>query len=373
MDYELAQLKKSKTGDWYVYYTYRDPATGLMAPFKVRLGINRIKVLKEKQRYGTGIANDINNKLKNGWSPFVTASAVKKSATLKVVLLEYLALKKGALRKRSVQHYEHGINLISEFLVKNNIENIRPDQFTNVLAQAYSDFLITVKKHSGKSHNNQILNMGTFFNMMVDREIVVKNPFKVIKKKPVDTGKNLAYSDAQREEIKQYLEVNNPPIYMMVQFIYYCFIRPNELMQLQVKHIDFQGKQIQIPANVSKNRRQSSVEIPSTFFENVKNLYINTPPEHYLFGRGLIPSEISVHRNRATAAHKLILDHLKIKGGHTLYSWKHTGAVAAIKSGMNPYSLMRQLRHSSLDQTMIYLKTLGLTSNEEFASKQPKF
>lgn len=144
-------------------------------------------------------------------------------------------------------------------------------------------------------------------------------------------------------------------------------------MQIKVKHIDFESRQVMIPSEVSKNRKQSSVELPSNFYAEVKKTFKGIDPEYYLFGRGLVPGVIAIHRNRATEAHKKVLEYLNISNQHTLYSWKHSGAVAAIKAGINPYSLMRQWRHHSLEQTMTYLKSLGLTSNSEFSSKQPKF
>lgn len=209
--------------------------------------------------------------------------------------------------------------------------------------------------------------------MLIDRDVIIKNPFKNIKKKPVNQGGNLAYSDKQRKEIKEYLERNNHPMFMYVQFVYYCFIRPNELMQLQVKHINFKDKSIIIPGHISKNRKQSSVEIPDAFFELVKNKYEKLDSEFFLFGKGLVPGTTSIHRNRASASHKKVLEDLGVVGSYTLYSWKHTGNVAAWEAGVSPYKIMEQNRHHSLEQTMTYARTLGVKLKTEFASKQPKF
>lgn len=52
-----------------------------------------------------------------------------------------------------------------------------------------------------------------------------------------------------------------------------------------------------------------------------------------------------------------------------LLSWKHTGIVSAHKSGIDIYSIMRQCRHGSINETQRYLKSLGLLPNVEFASK----
>jgi integrase len=49
--------------------------------------------------------------------------------------------------------------------------------------------------------------------------------------------------------------------------------------------------------------------------------------------------------------------------GYTLYSWKHTGAVNAHLSGVGIKQLQLMLRHSTVQMTDIYLKSLGLRTD----------
>jgi integrase len=60
-------------------------------------------------------------------------------------------------------------------------------------------------------------------------------------------------------------------------------------------------------------------------------------------------------------AHARILKDLRFGKGYTLYSWKHTGAIAVAKSGrVGVKELQIQLRHHSLDQTDQYLRQMGV-------------
>lgn len=378
MNYKLAKLYDAKgdiTKTWYAYFFFKN-SEGKMQMIKKKAGINYFKKPKERRKEGEILITEINNLLISGWNPFRPIEQQQNNYSLLSLiqlLREFYEIKKTTLRARSIQHYKHATDILQQFLKEKYTTAMFPDQFTPMMAQEFSDYLLTTKQYKGKSHNNQISNMKTFFNMAIERDIITKNPFKSIKNRPVETGANIAYTDKERKKIKDYLHRNNHPLYIYVQFLYYCGIRPAELMLLQIKHIDFAGKQIQIPAHISKNRKQSSVELPAEFHKLLKEKYSKLHPELFMFSKKLIPGPISVHRNRASAAHKLVLQDLKISNTHTLYSWKHTGAIAAIKSGMNPYSLMRQWRHHSLDQTMIYLQSLGLTTNTEFTSKQPDF
>jgi integrase len=54
---------------------------------------------------------------------------------------------------------------------------------------------------------------------------------------------------------------------------------------------------------------------------------------------------------------------LNLSKDYTLYSWKHSGVVAAYKAGIDIKTIQSQCRHQSLEQTDIYLKSLGLNVN----------
>lgn len=64
-----------------------------------------------------------------------------------------------------------------------------------------------------------------------------------------------------------------------------------------------------------------------------------------------------------------------ISGGFSnrfsLYSWKHTGAVRCVKSGMSLKSLQLQMRHHSLDQLNEYLRELGVLQMEDIKNDFP--
>lgn len=377
MDYVLAKLLKSKkengTYDWFVLYRFRNPETGLMEPKKVRKGINRLKTDKEKRHHGTLLATAVNELLKSDWSPFIISEQEKQiEAPLVELLQEYLKTKKSSIRSRSYDHYVYAIHLFQQYLETIKAATIKSNQFTKAMAFGYSDWLLSTKKYSGKSHNNQVSNMKVFFEMMVDRDVLLKNPFKLIKKKPEEKGRAACYSDEQKNEIKKYTKEKGLPMYLFIQWIYYCFVRPNEIMQLQVKHIDFEFKRIQIPAYASKNRKQSSVDIPEIFFKIVKEKYSSVDKEYFLFAKGLLPGPVNILRNVASKDHKKIVDKLNIKG-LVLYDWKHKGASDFLLAGNNPYDLMIRMRHHSLEQTMTYLRSLGVSMFDKSKKRKHEF
>lgn len=73
-------------------------------------------------------------------------------------------------------------------------------------------------------------------------------------------------------------------------------------------------------------------------------------------GQTLFP----VAENNMYNRHKRILRALGFGKGYCLYSWKHTGAIQAVKNGVGVKELQIQLRHHSLDQVNEYLRQMGV-------------
>lgn len=115
------------------------------------------------------------------------------------------------------------------------------------------------------------------------------------------------------------------------------------------------------------------MEIPNSFIKEVKALKLEQyPSDWYLFGKGYKPGPKQMKRNTVSMHHSEIRDALSIDKKHNLYSWKHTGNVDSYLAGIDPYELMRQNRHHSLEQTMGYLVSMGLRPNVNFSKKAPK-
>lgn len=95
------------------------------------------------------------------------------------------------------------------------------------------------------------------------------------------------------------------------------------------------------------------------------------PANWYLFGQNLKPSEKPYSRNAVTRRHAAILKRCSIDSRYSMYSWKHTGNVDSYLAGIDVYDIMRQNRHHSLEQTMNYLRSLGLRPNVNYSKKAP--
>lgn len=363
MNYTLAELKKTDPKDWYVYYSYRNPETGFLKPFKVRNDINRIKDLKERRAYGVDLVAKTNKLLRAGWSPFVTVEKTVNplgKLTLTEAMDEMLKIKLSELRGRSNTTYKSVKKIFATFLEENGLSKIMPKNFTPLHAQMFSDYMVNAG-YSPKTHNNKLAIVKALFNLIKKRKLIDSKPFEDIGRKKVGEGRITFYDDKQKQKIKQHLIDTDNKLYLYVQFVFYCFVRPKELMLIQVKHLNFKDKTILVPGSAAKNHKNRVVPIHPALFKLAEKKYKHLDPELYLFGRGLEPHPVTVDRNRASEAHRKMLESIGVDTKHKLYEWKHTGARLFILSGKNPYDLMVYMGHASLDETMGYLRSLGVS------------
>jgi integrase len=66
------------------------------------------------------------------------------------------------------------------------------------------------------------------------------------------------------------VEEKNPGLWIFIQFIYYCYLRPNEILQLEHPYFNFDERKIFIPSNISKNSKDGYVSIPESFYKIIK-------------------------------------------------------------------------------------------------------
>ena len=163
----------------------------------------------------------------------------------------------------------------------------------------------------------------------------------------------------QAQQLKEYISKNNPELWLWCQFVYFSFTRPrSELRLLQVKHIFFEERKILIPGEISKNKKSQFIAIPDAFYPQIVHFKKHAPAE-YLFPSPRLPNA-PIGYNTYGRQHRKILEKLGFDREYAVYSWKHTGAVNAVKAGISIKDLQIQLRHHSLDMVDKYLWQLGV-------------
>ncbi|RYF69772.1 MAG: site-specific integrase [Cytophagaceae bacterium] len=276
-------------------------------------------------------------------------------------------------RSRTHDTNRNTVNLWKQFcawlLTEKQIDlvNMPVDGLTLSDLNAFSDYIIQVRKNASLTRNNLIGDLRTLVNSMVSREWLPKNSFPEWTKLVENPFRiHDVYTDDQRTQLIDYLKQQDHRLYYLTQFIYYTFLRPIELTRLRVRDVDLANNCIRVHQADAKGGRKSQgfevVVINYQFQAIIDKMQLHlAQPNDYLFGKDLLTGSVSILRNRVSERHAEALKKAKLYNGLlTLYGWKHTGVCKAYRAGADIVWLQRQLRHASLDDTQIYLRSLGL-------------
>lgn len=248
------------------------------------------------------------------------------------------------------------------------------DHFGQEMALSYLQSLLQQGK-APRTYNNHLLTLRTLWQVGIDLNYFKSNPFKAIPRVKTPLGKNIAYLPAQQQEIISYAQ-KYPEMLFLIRFMYYTLARTNEIGHLKVKHIGmYSPDKIYLPASVSKNNMERHIVIPPGLEKEIEKFNIRKmDPEWYIFSRDKFkcgPLRMDTRRI-GQKYREWITSKLDYPVVYTLYSWKHTGIIAAHKAGISDDDIMMQTGHKDYGSFQKYLKSLGLYDNKDFALKMPE-
>lgn len=390
----LCHYNFDTTKAWFVSFTFTDKLLGKTVRKQYRNGINYTHNREERFRQGNALISLLKDKLKQGWNPITGTTGMPTDApmTIRDAYLRVLELKQSSLKPKSYRNYKDISGMFLKWAEEYGYDNYLLHRFNKKLAQAYMDYLLVERSYSGKSHNGQLGIHTAFCNVMVNRwkEALPVNPFAGIELLPESTGRNVAYSEDEARALMAWLRFRDIRLYYAANIMFHCYIRKTELCELRVRDFNFKERTITVNSDAAKNRTQDSVTMPEGLMPILEEMKLQAfPPDHYVFGHLMETS-----RKKICKADVLSDKHLKyirecregkkkalafsfeneeaynavrvLAEDKTFYSWKHTGVVLYWSIVKDVYYMMRQLRHSDMKTTMIYLKSLGLMPNEAF-------
>mgnify|MGYP000211543998 CR=1 FL=1 len=270
-------------------------------------------------------------------------------------ILEQVERKRPFWRPSTYQQYCSIVKLFFEY--------VGGREPTGVLIAEFFVHLRTIRHPT--TYNKYLMHLKQLFNA-----VGVYGRFAGIEKVKNEKTPLRYFQPHQIKRLKVHILDTDPQLWQFVQFIYFCFIRPKELRFLRASDILLEEEKIFIPGNISKNRKNQYITIPDSFVPSLQWIY-DLSPASYLFPSPMDPTK-PIGRNTMYHRHKKFLTQLNFGPYYSLYSWKHTGAVAAAKAGISVKELQIQLRHHSLDETDKYLRQMGVRDLVHLKSKFPE-
>jgi len=367
--YKLAVLR-DRGGDlskeWYIEFYAFDDRTKDLKRQRIKIPLMYTSDAMRRKFAAQEIA-DYNQLLRNGF--YFKADPLEEAAAPVVEHMLIASLTKMLessthLRKKSIGTYRSAVNKLTVVLER----DIPIAELTSSLIYRIRDRYL-LDGNNAVTANKSIGHLGRLFREFTKRHDINLDPFKGIERLPETqlSTSNIAFTKEDQEKLEKYMIKNHYPLYLFTRYMYYAFIRPRELRFLRVKHVQAKNLTITIPGEIAKNRKTETVAIINPL---LKLIDLNGfPANHYLFGAGLKPAKGQCSENSPLYWHTEALEACNLKGrGYTLYSWKHTGAVNAYLSGVGIKQLQAMLRHSTVQMTDIYLKSLGLRTDPKIES-----
>jgi integrase len=368
-DYTPARLVTGKR--WYIDFYQTDPVDQIKKRVREYRNLNRIKDLKERRKAALNHITHLNAELLPYGYPYVDTKHLPENINVYDAVIMALNIKNRSDRKKTGGTYNSVVKYFLQYMKEHHRDMTPIRDFGFRDAIMFMDFLISDKKIANITYNNYRLFMTAIWNEVIGRGYIHHNPWSKIKKLKVTEKSRRMMTRDEAQHILDYAFAHDRMMALSILLLNYTFIRPGEQRQMRVHMIDLRRGMIHIPGEISKNKKGEHITIPSQVIPYLSELISDQwHVNDYIFGQNMRPHpDIMIGSNTMLNRHNSIVNALvkdkKLRSakGITLYSWKDTGGMALIKSGVDAYTLMRQMRHQDLETTQKYLKEIG-TVNE---------
>lgn len=373
IDYVPPRLHQGDSG-WYVSYYVKNPETGKMKRFRVK--VNRYRSTKERIRAAKSIMAGLQERLAMGWTPFYDKTAPLATTPAFEVFDRYERIKIKEMEKQSLATYLSYIRIFKSFLTSIGFqETTSIHAIGQDTAKKYMSFLEGERGVSPRSYNNYLSFQVTFFDWMKDKGYVSENPFQGLKRKPrrLMVKKRRMLTDEELGTLFTWLLENNTEYLAVCLLCYCCFMRPKEIALLRCCDIDLHRQTVHVRAEIAKNDKESFRTIPDSMMPVMRRLDLSHK-DWFLFGNH--PGNRSDFRPaREPGAKKRFSDYwadtvrdaCNFGKDIQFYSQKDTGITNMLGEGVAINLVQQQADHSSVAMTAIYVGK-SQTANQELRS-----
>lgn len=367
---KLCHFNYDTSKTWFVYFRYLNPNTGKREVHKKTFDINRIPDKHERARHGRAMAKAMWEEIQMGWLPIEEKQGIFKINTLLESMEEVTAVAWAGKRPRTIHSYTIVKRMFFEWMHKVRLDLIKPKEFNTIYANKYMDHIKIEKRMTGRTWNNHLGYIKIFFNYLVEREIIDKNPFRAIKKQPeLKSTKNIAYTEQEQAILNDYLYKHHRPLYHFCRMIYGLYLRPAEISRIKISDVDLHNWIVNLRPENAKTKSYRAAIIPDSFRPMFEEMNLSQyPKDYYLFSIGTVPGpEYNPSFDKLTPKLKKINLKLGINPECTIYSWRHSGVIKLYKIlNHDIYQCMQITGHTEIKTFQNYLKSLGFVQDNGF-------
>ena len=261
---------------------------------------------------------------------------------------DYLNIEKN-FSKHTVSAYLRDVKVFEKFLAQNDCKISNEINYSFIRQWIVS---LSEKRYSKTSINRKIASLKSYFNFLVNIDIIEASPLKGHKNLKSSSKIVIPFSE---DEIMQVFEnFNDSKISdrdkLIIEIFYSTGLRREELINIKIQDIFLQEGLIKILGKRSKERL---IPILPSLSKNLKNFIINNNNSKYLFEtKKLKKISVSTVYRLINKYFRLVSSKVKVSP-HVL---RHTFATHMLNNGADINTIKEILGHSSLSSTQIYTK-----------------
>ncbi|WP_397446907.1 tyrosine-type recombinase/integrase [Polaribacter sp. R77954] len=405
--------KEALSKRWYIYYSFRNPATGkLVRQTNIKAGVNLYKDKKSRLHILLQLKKSLEYILAKGYNPYEDNTSLadfieqlltndgsknepkpKQKNIEKSVISENkkeenntplhpikesfelgLEIKSKVLKGVSYQNFSNRINRFNKWLIEQKID-INND-ISTINKKLVIQYLNTVLQNSSaRNRNNTRTDISSLFQTLEDNEIITDNFVKKINVLKSNPERNKTYTSTEQKEIFKYLKEKEPVLHLFVQFVSYNYLRPVEVCRLKIGDIDLIDKKISVRA---KNKAVKTKIIPNILVTQLPDIS-KMDKNHYLFTPTKIGGEWETKennkRNYFSKQFKKVKDHFGLGKEYGLYSFRHTFITKLYKEmakTATPFEVKSRLKlitgHATMDALELYLRDIDAVLPEDYSN-----
>lgn len=378
VDYYPAVVRTTtRTGLYIDYYVY-EPSSDKMVRRIVQIKrlLNRYGTKRDKQLAAQKIADEINAKLKGGWTPLRQTEDGRLYTKLPDLEDRFLRAKKAeGCRPTTLIQYKSVIDLWLRWCEDNGFADRYSGTYLRSHAVRYMDYVLE-QGHRHRSYNNTIKVMKAFFQWALEHMYSNENPFLGIKTLKKEQKIRILVPPEARKKISSYYAGFRPAMNIVCQLVYSSAIRPAEIMKIQLRHIDIDNHYIVIPGENAKNHKERFASLTpalQSLLEPILTKYQNL--DFYLFGKNefLDPDVNPVNKSYFQKSWERMRKATGLPKEMQLYSLRDTGLTDLLHAGIDQLTVQHHADHSSLAIQNIYTNHFDPNLNKTIYEKAPEF
>ncbi len=343
----------------YVVFYVAYPSNGELQRFRKRCNLSGYSK-RDQKRFAEDYAMMINDKLRQGWTPWDEDAQAPGDVPIGMLLDLYLDSKKLRIRGSSLKTITNLISRIREQIELRQIDKWLCSAFTQVHAQQIADRFLMGKGMSPVHFNACINQCRAVFAYAIDRGAISSNPFSKIRKIPVRSKKRRLFEQDELDRLMAYSMECVPWYHLACQLAYRCFIRPKELVCLQVGDIDLEHGLVVVKPEHGKTGKKRQIILPYSLWDLFKTMGLaGFPPDHHVFSNAnYSPGKKRSNQFRlGSYFSKFVRPALGFDTALVFYSLKDTGITHFLQQGGSIGDAQYQAGHSNASMTAQYIGT----------------